>query len=83
MVDLLGSSYSVIGITKPNANLSAITDLFNLKIEKLTSKDVVIFCGGTRDIAKNEANIGLRHISQFAKCTANTNYNCNECSYSL
>ena len=37
------------------------------------SKDVVILCGGTRDIAKNEANIGLRHVSQFVKCTANTN----------
>jgi len=28
MADLLGNSYSVIGITKPNANLSAITNLF-------------------------------------------------------
>ena len=57
------NSYSVIGITKPNANLSAITNSFNPKTEKLTSKDVVILCGGTRDIAKNEANIGLRHFS--------------------
>jgi len=73
LADLLGNSYSVIGITKPNANLSAITDSINLKRKKLTSKDTVILCGGTRDIAKNEANIGLRHISQFAKCTANTN----------
>jgi hypothetical protein len=71
MADLLGSSYSVIGITKPNAKLSAITDLINLKTEKLTSKDVVILCGGIWDIAKNEANNGLRHISQFAKCIAN------------
>jgi len=73
MADLLGNSNSVIGITKPNANLSAITDSINLKKEKLTSKDVVILCGGTRDIATNEANIGLRHTSQFAKCIANTN----------
>jgi len=73
MAHPLENSYSVIGITKPNANLSAITDLINLKTEKLMSKDAVILCGGTRDIATNEANIGLRHISQFAKCTANTN----------
>ena len=33
----------------------------------------MILCGGTRDIAKNEANIGLRHISQFANSTADTN----------
>ena len=63
----------MIGITKPSANLGAITDLINLKTEKLTSKDVVILCGGTRDIAKNEASTGLRHISQFVKCTENTN----------
>ena len=70
---LLGKSYSVIGITKPNAHMRAITDSINLKTEKLTKKDIVILCGGTRDIAKNEANIGLRHISQFANSTADTN----------
>jgi len=51
LADLLGNSYSVTGITKPNANLSAITDSINLKAEKLTKKDAVILCGGTRDIA--------------------------------
>jgi len=38
LADLLGNSYSVTGITKPNANLSAITDSINLKAEKLTKK---------------------------------------------
>ena len=33
LADLLGNSYSVIGITKPSANLSAITDSVNLKTE--------------------------------------------------
>jgi len=73
LADLLGNSYSVIGIIKPNASVKAITDSINLKAEKLTRKDVVILCGGTRDIAKNVANIGLRHISQFANSTADTN----------
>jgi len=73
LADLLGNSYSVIGITKPNANIKAVTDSINLKAEKLTRNDVVILCGGTRDNAKNEANIGLRHISQFANSAADTN----------
>ena len=73
LADLLGNSYSVIGITKPNANVSAIIDSINLKAENLTRKDVAVLCGGTRDVAKNEANIGLRHISQFANSTADTN----------
>jgi hypothetical protein len=62
LADLLGNLYSVIGVTKRNANVKAVTDSINLKAEKLTRKDVVILCGGTRDIAKNEANIGLRYI---------------------
>ena len=53
--------------------MKAVTESINLKTEKLTRKDVVILCGGTRDIAKNEANIGLRHISQFANTAADTN----------
>jgi hypothetical protein len=52
--------------------VKAVTDSINLKAEKLTRKDVVIVCGGTRDIAKNEANIGLRYISQFANSAADT-----------
>ena len=73
LADLLGNSYSVNGITKPNTNMRAITDSINPKAEKLTRKDIVILCGGTRDLAKNEANIGLRQISQFANSTADTN----------
>jgi len=73
LADLLGNSYNVIGITKPNANVKAVTDSINLKTEQLTKKDVVILCGGTRDISKYEANIGLQHISQFANSAADTN----------
>ena len=53
--------------------MKAVTDSINLKTEQLTKKDVVILCGGTRDISKNEANIGLQHISQFANSAADTN----------
>jgi hypothetical protein len=73
LADLLGNLYSVTGIKKPNANVKAVTESINLKAEKLTRKDVVILCGETRDIAKNEANIGLRYISQFANTAVDTN----------
>jgi predicted aconitase len=53
--------------------VKAVTDSINLKAEKLTMKDEVIVCGGTRYIAKNEANTGLRYISQFANSAADTN----------
>jgi hypothetical protein len=63
----------VNGITKPNANMKAVTNSINLKAEKLSRRDVVILCGGTRDIAKNETNNGLRYASQFAISDAHTN----------
>ena len=52
LADLLRNSFRVIGITKPNANVKAVTDSINLKTEKLTRKDVVILCDGTRDTLK-------------------------------
>ena len=45
----------------------------DLKDENVTKKDVVIICGGTRDVAKNEAKDGLRILSEFAKHKINTN----------
>jgi hypothetical protein len=65
--------YNVIGITKPIGNISAITSSINLKTQKLTKKDVVLLCGGIREVAKNDTILGLRYLSQFAKHTMNTN----------
>lgn len=57
--DILGSSYNIFGITTPNVNI-------NLKEENLTKKVVVTICSGTRAVAKNEANDGLRILCEFA-----------------
>jgi archaellum biogenesis ATPase FlaH len=70
--DILGSSCNIFGVTKPNANIKAITNSINLKDENLTKKDVVIICSGTRDVTKNEAKDGLRSLSEFAKLTSKT-----------
>jgi len=68
--DILGSSCNIIGIIKPNANIETITSSISLKDENLTKKkDVVIICGGTRDVAKDD----LRSLYEIAKHTSNTN----------
>jgi hypothetical protein len=64
----LGDPYNVIGITKPNANLLAITSSFNLK----RVNDVVVICGGTVDVGRNETNTGLWHLTHFDKRTNNS-----------
>jgi hypothetical protein len=71
--NLLNDSYSVVGITKPNANLEAITSPLNFKAENYTRNDGVILCGGTTDVGGNETNNGLHHITHFVKRTKNTN----------
>jgi hypothetical protein len=60
--DVLGSSCKIFGITKPNANLKAITNSVNRKGENFTKKDVEIICGGSRNVDKNEAKDGLRTL---------------------
>ena len=66
--NILGISCNTFGVTKPNANLKAITDSINISNENLTEDDVII-CGGTRYVAKN----GLRALSEFAKLTTCAN----------
>jgi hypothetical protein len=70
----LGVSYSVLGINKPNANLEAITSSTSFNTDKFTKNDVIIVCGGSRDVGKNETCVGLRHLSQLVKRTSNTNH---------
>jgi hypothetical protein len=73
LTNSLGNTYRVTGITKPNANSSAILNDINLKDDDLSKRDVVIFYGGSRDIAKNESTQGLRSIMKFVRRQVNTN----------
>jgi hypothetical protein len=68
--NLLGNSFIVIGYMKPNANTNDTVKSIDLKSEQLSKKDTVIFCGGTRDIARNNSKLGLSHISHFANSTS-------------
>lgn len=69
ITNLLDESYSVIGISKPYANLETITSSVNLETEKLTREDVIIVCGGTIDVGKNKSQIGLHQLINLAKKT--------------
>jgi hypothetical protein len=69
IADLLGNSYSVTGIIKPNARLFAITSSLKSETESLTQKDFVIICGDANDVAKNETTLGLRSLVKFMEST--------------
>lgn len=71
--DNLNDSFNLIGITKPNANIEAITSAQHLFTDNLVKKDFIIFCGGTRDISSNDSSRGLRSIINLAQRTSNTN----------
>jgi len=69
----LDDTFSVFGITKPNADLETITSPIHLKTGNLTKEDLIIFLGGTKDISRNEAKKGLRSLRDFTQRTTNTN----------
>jgi hypothetical protein len=69
----LDSSYSVMGVSKPNADLDAIISLSHFKTDNFSKNDVIIVYGGSRDISINETNKGLRCFKQLAMIISNTN----------
>ena len=69
----LGNSFSVTGITKPNADIKGITSPKYFTLANLSKHDTIIFCGGTRDISRNESKSGLRVLKEFAQRTSNNN----------
>lgn len=44
-----GSSYGVFGISKPNANLDAVTSILYFETENFAKNDLVMICGGSKD----------------------------------
>ena len=70
--NLLHDPYNMTGIPKPNANLEAITTPIHLNVDGYTKDDDLILSGGTKDVARNETNNGLRHLSHILKRTPST-----------
>ena len=46
-------------MTKPDANLKAITSSFNMKAEDYAMNYFVVICDGTIDVGRNETNTDL------------------------
>jgi hypothetical protein len=69
----LGSSFHTTGCVKPSATLSYITSSETSELMKLSKSDVVVLCGGTLDIARNDSMQGLASISRFVKILDHTN----------
>jgi len=62
----------VTAITKPSANLEAITSPIDMNVDDYTKDGVLILSGGTLDVARSEMNNGLRHLTHFLKRTSST-----------
>jgi hypothetical protein len=69
----LTASLRTIGYVKPNAGLNNITSTGKSEIENLSKYDVVLICGGTLDVAKNNTSKGLSSVLQFVTDTEHTN----------
>ena len=70
----IGKDFAVEAMVKPGANIKAILDSTNSAVSNLTKHDVCIIWGGTRDVAKNESNRGLRLLKNFTGRHQHTNF---------
>jgi hypothetical protein len=66
--NLSDDSYNVTVLTKPMANLAAITSCIDFSVDGYTKVDVIIL-----SVARNETNNGLRHLTHFIHRTSSTN----------
>jgi hypothetical protein len=59
---------------KPGSGLEVITDLAKKEITTLMKEDMIVIWDGTNDIAKNETNNALTHITNFVNLRKHTYY---------
>jgi len=69
----LGNNFEVIGHVMSGAGMKTITETAEQEVSTLMKKDIVVVWGATNDIARNEANNALAHITKFAKLRKHTN----------
>jgi len=69
----LGDSYEVTGYVNPSTGLKVITNSATKETDHMTPKDVVIVCGGSNNISKNELIRGHKQVTQFVQNRGNTN----------
>ena len=69
----INDRYEVFGTVKPGAKIMTLTNSAINDTCKLTSKDLIILCGGTNDIASKSASAILKPIVDFIKMNNHTN----------
>jgi hypothetical protein len=65
--DHLGHSFNITGYVTPNVDLVIITTTKKSENKNMTKINVVMLCGGIKNIGKNETYKGLRCISKFIR----------------
>jgi hypothetical protein len=69
----LTDDFQVIGYVKPGAAIETLISSTKRDIANLNKNDVIVFCGGARDISNNNTQNGLRYLINFVKETKHTN----------
>ena len=69
----LDNTFEVIGTVMPRARFGNITKPAKSESSSLGKSDTVIMIRGAKDINKNETNVGLAHLRNFAEDRRNTN----------
>lgn len=73
MKENLDKTYNVMGIVKPGADIITLINSVKDTTSVVSKNDIIVFCGGANDIAKNNSKEGLRHISNFVNNNTHTN----------
>ena len=73
ILNSLDNTFEVFGTVMPRARLGNITKLANGETSSLGKSDTVIVIGGANNINKNETNVRLAHLRNFAEERRNTN----------
>jgi hypothetical protein len=71
--DNLDETCIVTGIVKSGASVTTPSDSIKDTISTLGKKDILVFCGGSKDISRNNSRKRLRYISNFVGKYAHTN----------
>jgi hypothetical protein len=63
----LDDNYSLCGFVKPGVNIATQISSMIVDINLLTKNDLIIFCGGSNDVSKNNSQEGLKHPVNFVQ----------------
>jgi hypothetical protein len=69
----LNEKCNVIGVVKPGAGLSELTQSFINDVLNLTFTDTLVLCGGTYDLNRYKHKIALKLITEFVISNNHTN----------